>query len=221
MGSGTDAAIEASDLTLVRADLGAAADAIRLSRATLRTIKGNLFWAFAYNVAALPLAGRPAQPDARRCGHGRIVGVRRHELPFDCDGSGDRRRLPRGVAGPAWPPTSPASMRDRGRCATSSRARDGEATGPGRRRCRRAGSPAASGARGEADPVAESSLEVDGPLRRRGELVAGRRVESRSTTTTRARVAATDQLPRTESSNWMTTPGEVSAAGASSSTSSW
>jgi Cu+-exporting ATPase len=56
MGTGTDAAIEASDLTLVRGDLRAAADAIRLSRATLRTIKGNLFWAFAYNVAAIPLA---------------------------------------------------------------------------------------------------------------------------------------------------------------------
>ncbi|MGW2314208.1 heavy metal translocating P-type ATPase [Actinomadura luteofluorescens] len=56
MGTGTDVAIEASDLTLVRGDLRAAADAIRLSRRTLRTIKGNLFWAFAYNVAALPLA---------------------------------------------------------------------------------------------------------------------------------------------------------------------
>jgi copper-(or silver)-translocating P-type ATPase len=56
MGTGTDAAIEASDLTLVRGDLVAAVDAIRLSRATLRIIKGNLFWAFAYNVAALPLA---------------------------------------------------------------------------------------------------------------------------------------------------------------------
>ncbi len=56
MGTGSDVAIEASDLTLVRGDLRAAADAIRLSRATLRTIKGNLFWAFAYNVAALPLA---------------------------------------------------------------------------------------------------------------------------------------------------------------------
>ncbi|MFC7247084.1 heavy metal translocating P-type ATPase [Catellatospora aurea] len=56
MGTGTDAAIEAADLTLVRGDLTVAADAIRLSRATLRTIKGNLFWAFAYNVAALPLA---------------------------------------------------------------------------------------------------------------------------------------------------------------------
>jgi Cu+-exporting ATPase len=56
MGTGTDVAIEASDLTLVRGDLAAAADAIRLSRRTLRTIQGNLFWAFAYNVAALPLA---------------------------------------------------------------------------------------------------------------------------------------------------------------------
>jgi Cu+-exporting ATPase len=56
MGTGTDVAIEASDLTLVRGDLRAAADAIRLSRRTLRTIQGNLFWAFAYNVAAIPLA---------------------------------------------------------------------------------------------------------------------------------------------------------------------
>ncbi|MEV0768566.1 heavy metal translocating P-type ATPase [Nocardia salmonicida] len=56
MGTGTDVAIEASDLTLVRGDLRAAADAIRLSRRTLATIKGNLFWAFAYNVAAIPLA---------------------------------------------------------------------------------------------------------------------------------------------------------------------
>ncbi|MFB7618366.1 heavy metal translocating P-type ATPase [Kitasatospora sp. NPDC056181] len=56
MGTGTDAAIEAGDLTLVRGDLLAAADAIRLSRRTLATIKGNLFWAFGYNVAALPLA---------------------------------------------------------------------------------------------------------------------------------------------------------------------
>ncbi|MEV6136383.1 heavy metal translocating P-type ATPase [Nocardia sp. NPDC051990] len=56
MGTGTDVAIEASDLTLVRGDLRAAADAIRLSRRTLSTIKDNLFWAFAYNVAAIPLA---------------------------------------------------------------------------------------------------------------------------------------------------------------------
>ncbi|MBJ7290840.1 heavy metal translocating P-type ATPase [Williamsia sp.] len=56
MGTGTDVAIEASDLTLMSGDLRLAGDAIRLSRATLRTIRGNLFWAFGYNVAALPLA---------------------------------------------------------------------------------------------------------------------------------------------------------------------
>lgn len=56
MGTGTDVAIEASDLTLVRGDLRVAADAVRLARRTLGTIRGNLFWAFAYNVAALPLA---------------------------------------------------------------------------------------------------------------------------------------------------------------------
>ncbi len=63
MGTGTDVAIEACDLTLVRGDLAAAADAIRLSRRTLGTIKGNLFWAFAYNVAAHPAGGgRLPQP---------------------------------------------------------------------------------------------------------------------------------------------------------------
>ena len=56
MGTGSHVAIEASDLTLVRGDLRSAADAIRLSRSTLKTIKGNLFWAFAYNIAAIPLA---------------------------------------------------------------------------------------------------------------------------------------------------------------------
>src|SRR5262249_34576344 len=56
IGTGTDVAIEASDLTLVSGDLRAAGDAIRLARKTLRTIKGNLFWAFAYNIAAIPLA---------------------------------------------------------------------------------------------------------------------------------------------------------------------
>ncbi|HEU4912183.1 MAG TPA: heavy metal translocating P-type ATPase, partial [Actinomycetes bacterium] len=56
MGTGTDVAIEAGDLTLVSGDLRAAVDAIALSRRTLSTIKGNLFWAFAYNVAALPVA---------------------------------------------------------------------------------------------------------------------------------------------------------------------
>jgi len=56
MGTGTDAAIEAADLTLVRGDLLAVPDAILLSRRTLATIKGNLFWAFGYNAAAIPLA---------------------------------------------------------------------------------------------------------------------------------------------------------------------
>jgi Cu+-exporting ATPase len=56
IGTGTDVAIEASDLTLVSGDLRAAADAIRLARQTLRTIKGNLAWAFAYNLVAIPFA---------------------------------------------------------------------------------------------------------------------------------------------------------------------
>jgi Cu+-exporting ATPase len=56
MGTGTDVAIEAGDITLVSGDLRAAVDAIGLARRTLRTIKVNLFWAFAYNVAAIPLA---------------------------------------------------------------------------------------------------------------------------------------------------------------------
>jgi P-type Cu+ transporter len=56
MGSGTDIAIDTADITLMRADLIAAADAIALARRTLATIKGNLFWAFGYNVAAIPLA---------------------------------------------------------------------------------------------------------------------------------------------------------------------
>ena len=82
MGSGTDVAIEASDLTLVRGDLRAAVDAIRLSRRTLATIKGNLFWAFAYNVAAIPLAAaRPAQPHDRRRRDGVLLRVRRQQQP--------------------------------------------------------------------------------------------------------------------------------------------
>ena len=56
MGAGTDVAIEASDITLMNNDLRSAVDAIRLSRRTLGTIKGNLFWAFAYNVALIPVA---------------------------------------------------------------------------------------------------------------------------------------------------------------------
>ena len=81
LGTGTDVAIEASDLTLVSGDLVAAADAIALSRRTLTTIKGNLFWAFAYNVAAIPLAAAGlAQPDHRGRRDGVLVGVRRHQL---------------------------------------------------------------------------------------------------------------------------------------------
>jgi Cu+-exporting ATPase len=56
MGTGTDAAMEAGDLTIVSGDLSVVPEALELSRRTLRTIKGNLFWAFAYNVAAIPLA---------------------------------------------------------------------------------------------------------------------------------------------------------------------
>ena len=82
MGTGTDAAIEASDLTLVRGDLRVAADAVRLSRRTLATIKGNLFWAFAYNVAAIPdRRGRSLDADACRCRDGAVVRVRRHQQP--------------------------------------------------------------------------------------------------------------------------------------------
>ncbi|SHY23682.1 copper-translocating P-type ATPase [Mycobacteroides abscessus subsp. abscessus] len=64
MGTGTDAAIEASDLTLVRGDLTTVPTALRLSRKTLGTIKANLFWAFAYNTAAIPLAA-PAPSTTR------------------------------------------------------------------------------------------------------------------------------------------------------------
>ena len=99
MGTGTDVAIEASDLTLVSGDLRAAPDAIRLSRATLRTIKGNLFWAFAYNVAAIPLAALgPAEPDDRRCRNGFQLGVRREQQPAAAPVHADPA-IPRSVRG--------------------------------------------------------------------------------------------------------------------------
>ena len=82
IGTGADVAIEASDVTLVSGDLRAAADAIRLARRTLRTIEANLFWAFAYNVAAIPLAvAGPAEPRRGRGCDGALERLRRHEQP--------------------------------------------------------------------------------------------------------------------------------------------
>ena len=82
MATGTDVAIEASDITLVRPDLDAAVDAIRLSRRTLAVIKGNLFWAFAYNVAAIPLGdGLAALTAGRRRGHGLLQHLRGDQQP--------------------------------------------------------------------------------------------------------------------------------------------
>ena len=82
MGSGTDAAMHASDITLVRSELSAVVDAVRLSRRTVRIIRGNLFWAFAYNVAALPVAALgSAESDDRGCRDGFLERFRRAEQP--------------------------------------------------------------------------------------------------------------------------------------------
>ena len=97
MGTGTDVAIEASDLTLVSGDLRSAVDAVRLSRRTLRVIKANLFWAFAYNVAALAAGrARPAQPDAGRRGDGLLLGFSWSATACGCDDS------------PVGPPAQPS-----------------------------------------------------------------------------------------------------------------
>ena len=113
IGTGTDVAIEASDLTLVCGDLRAAADAIRLSRATLRTIKQNLVWAFGYNVAALPLAalGLP-QPAHRGRGDGVLQRLRRRQRPAAAPLPATPRPRTRDVSTP--PPPLPVASADVG-----------------------------------------------------------------------------------------------------------
>ena len=81
LGSGTDVAICAADLILLRDDLGVVADAIRLARGTCRTIRRNLGWAFGYNLAALPLAARVPEPGLRLRRDDVVVGFRGLEQP--------------------------------------------------------------------------------------------------------------------------------------------